>query len=374
MAKAFGIVTSTPRRVRVYGLQDFRSAGAIPLFGRYRVIDFPVSNLSNSGIDNIQVFIGGKYPRSLVDHLGTGRQYNINSKRGRLQLLYCEENSRNEAYNTDIANYLANRDYLERMEEEYVVVTPCYMVFRQDFSDLLQQHIESGADITMLYHKVTNARDHFLNCRVMTLDDEQMVMSLSGNHANKQSQNIFMDTYIMKRELFLKLIDKTATFSSAFSMSQMLEYRLGKTDLVIRGVQHKGYFAAIADLDAYYEANMELLDQKTAKSLFTADWPFYTTTTDACPTTIMEGAAVRRSVVADGSEIAGEVENCVLGRGVKVGKGAVVKNSIILSYVEIGPGVHVENEVVDKWTRIIRTKEMTSPEGKTGFVRKSDLL
>ena len=81
-----------------------------------------------------------------------------------------------------------------------------------------------------------------------------------------------------------------------------------------------------------------------------------------------------RSVVADGSEIAGDVENCVLGRGVKVGKGAVVKNSIILSYVEIGPGVHVENEVVDKWTRITRTKEMTAPEGKTGFVRKSDLL
>lgn len=374
MAKAFGIVTSTPRRVKVQGLQDYRSAGAISMFGRYRVIDFPISNLTNSGIDNIQVYIGGKYPRSLVDHLGTGRQYNINSKKGRLQLLYCEEDSRNAVYNTDVANYLANRDYLDRMDEEYVVIIPCYMIFKQDFSVLLQQHIDSGADVTMLYHKVNNARDHFLNCRVMTVDENQRVTSLGGNHANKQMQNIFMDTFIMKRDFFLKLVEKTAEYSSAFSMSQMLESRLGQTELDIRGVQHKGYFAAIADLDAYYQANMELLDQKISKTLFTADWPFYTTTTDACPTKLMEGSSVKHSVIADGSEIGGDVENCVIGRGVKIGKGAFVKNSIILSYSEIGPEAHIENEIVDKWTKIRRTKELVAPAGTTGFVRKSDLL
>ncbi len=374
MAKAFGIVTSTPRRVKVQGLQDYRSAGAISMFGRYRVIDFPISNMSNSGIDNIQVYIGGKYPRSLVDHLGTGRQYNINSKKGRLQLLYCEEDSRNEAYNTDVANYLANMDYLDRMSEEYVVITPCYMIFKQDYSELLQQHIDSGADVTMLYHKVNNARDHFLNCRVMTVDGDQKVTSLTTNHANKQMQNIFMDTFVMKRELFLELIRRTAEYSSTFSMSQMVEYRLGNTEFDIRGIQHKGYFEAISDLDAYYQANMELLDQKISKTLFNADWPFYTTTTDACPTRLMEGSSVKHSVIADGSEIAGDVENSIIGRGVKIGKGAFVKNSIILSYVEIGPDVHIENEIVDKWTRIIRTKELVSPAGKTGFVRKSDLV
>ncbi len=374
MAKAFGIVTSTPRRVKVAGLQDYRSAGAISMFGRYRVIDFPISNLTNSGIDNIQVYIGGKYPRSLVDHLGTGRQYNINSKKGRLQLLYCEEDTRNAVYNTDVANYLANKDYLDRMDAEYVVITPCYMIFKEDYSVLLQQHIDSGADVTMLYHKVNNARDHFLNCRVLTVDENQKVTSLAINHANKQVQNIFMDTYVMKSELFLELVQKTADYSSTFSMSQMLESGLGETDLDIRGVQHKGYFAAIADLDAYYEANMELLDQKITKNLFTADWPFYTTTTDACPTKLLAESSVKRSVIADGCEVAGDVENCVIGRGVKIGKGAFVKNSIILSYCEIGPDVHVENEIVDVWTKIRRTKELVSPAGKVGFVRKSDLL
>ena len=157
-------------------------------------------------------------------------------------------------------------------------------------------------------------------------------------------------------------------------MSQMLESRMGQTALDIRGVQHKGYFAAIADLDAYYQANMELLDQKISRNLFTADWPFYTTTTDACPTKLVEGSSVKHSVIADGCEIEGDIENCVIGRGVKVGKGAFVKNSIILSYVEIGNDVHIENEIVDKWTKINRTKELVSPAGKTGFVRKTDLL
>ena len=133
MAKAFGIVTSTPRRVNVYGLQDCRPAGAFSFLGRYRVIDFPISNLTNSGIENIQVYLN-KFPRSLTDHLGTGRQYNINSKNGRLQLLYCNHNNHNEVYNTDVSDYLDNMDYLNLISQEYVVIQPCYMIFKQDLA------------------------------------------------------------------------------------------------------------------------------------------------------------------------------------------------------------------------------------------------
>lgn len=373
MSRAFGIVTSTPRRVNVFGLQDYRSAGAFSFDGRYRVIDFPISNLSNSGIDNIQVYMN-QFPRSLTDHLGTGRQYNINSKSGRLQLLYCDHNNRNEVYNTDISGYLSNMDYIGRLRQEYVIITPCYMVFKQDFTAALDQHIESGADISLLYHKVNNGRDHFLNCRVITLDKDNRVLSLRENRGSRASQYVFMDSYILKRELFMDIINKTAEYSSTYSMAQAISMSCEHQEMDIRGIQHKGYLAAICDLQAYYDANLDTLDIKTARSLFSSDFPIYTTTTDACPTKILPGADVRNSMISDGCTIEGVVENCVIGRGVKVGANAVVRNSIILSYSEIGEGVELDCQVVDKWAKIEHTKAIIGKPNDPGYIRNNDRL
>ncbi len=373
MAKAFGIVTSTPRRVNVFGLQDVRPAGAFSFLGRYRVIDFPISNLTNSGIENIQVYLN-RFPRALADHLGTGRQYNINSKNGRLQLLFCNHNNRNEVYNTDVSDYMNNMDYLRLLSQEYVVILPCYMVFKQDFDEVLQKHIESGADITMLYHKVNNGRDHYLNCRVVTLDKDQRITSLSENRGNKAAQSVFMDSYVMKKELFMDLVKKATEYSSTYSLAQMISHECEEQTLDIRGLQHKGYMAAICDLQAYYDASMELLDLKIARNLFSDDWPIYTRTTDSCPTQVFEGANVYHSLVSDGCEIEGTVANSVIGRGVKIGKGSVVKNSIVLSYSEIGQDVHMEYQVVDKWAKIHKTKELIARADDPGYVRTADKL
>ena len=112
MYDAFGIVNSASRNIYVEGMQDYRPIGAFSFLGRYRVIDFPISNMSNSDIDRIQVYVNNK-PRSLVEHVGTGRHYNINSKSGRLHLLFSESTRRNDLYNTDIASYIENMEYIE---------------------------------------------------------------------------------------------------------------------------------------------------------------------------------------------------------------------------------------------------------------------
>ena len=132
MYKAFGIVSSSGRNIYVDGMQDYRPIGAFSFLGRYRVIDFPISNMSNSGIDHIQVYIRRK-PQSLTAHLGTGRHYNINSKSGNLQLLFSEHSGVNDIYNTDISCYLDNMESLSRMNHPYVVIAPSYMVYSIDF-------------------------------------------------------------------------------------------------------------------------------------------------------------------------------------------------------------------------------------------------
>ncbi len=372
-AKAFGIVTSTPRRVNVYGLQDYRPAGAFTFIGKFRVIDFPISNFSNSGIKNIQVYLN-KHPKALTDHLGTGRSYNLNSKRDRLQLFYCNHHMENEVYNTDVSDYLDNLHHLEDLPQEYVIIAPCYMVYKQDFSTLLDDHILSGADITMLYHRVNNARDHFLNCRVMGVDQDQMVTSLEINRGNRQNQCVFMDTYILKKSLFIDLVQRTAKYSSTYSLSQMLSVLIKREEYEIRGVQHKGFFASVDDLQSYYESNLSLLDPKNARDLFQDGWWIYTRTTDSNPSRIYDTATVKNSMIANGCQVEGTVENSVVGRAVHIGKGAVVRNCVILDHARIGDGVTLDSQIVDKYAQIIRTKEIIGTPGQPGYVHRADRL
>ena len=139
MYKAFGIVNSSGRNIYVDGMQDYRPIGAFSFLGRYRVIDFPISNMTNSNIERIQVYINNK-PRSVVEHLGTGRHYNINSKSGKLQLLFSEHNNDNDIYNTDISCYLDNMESLSRMNHPYVVIAPSYMVYSIDLTSFTYTH------------------------------------------------------------------------------------------------------------------------------------------------------------------------------------------------------------------------------------------
>jgi glucose-1-phosphate adenylyltransferase len=371
MAKAFGIITAASNRYFVEGMQDYRPISSFSFAGRYRLVDFPISNLSNSGIDRIQVYISGN-PRSLVEHLGTGRHYNINSKRGKLQLLFHDEGNINRLYNTDIAAFMESIEIIERMREEYVVITTSNLVFLQDFSVLLEQHVKSGADISLLYHRVENAQDAFRGCNLLNLNRQKGVQSIETNLGNSKERNVFMDTYVMSKEIFLSLIKKAAKTSSMYHLSKAIG--LVADELDIRGIQHKGYFAAVTDLKSYFDANLSLLDKENAVSLFGGKWPIYTQTTDSCPTQYFEGASVKNSMISNGCSIEGTVENCVVGRGVHIDKGAVVKNSVILAYSRIGKDVVIENQVVDKWAKIVHAKEVISSSDKPGYIRRDDTL
>ena len=371
MYKAFGIVNSSSKNIRVEGLEDYRPIGAFSFLGRYRVIDFPISNLSNSDIDRIQIYVQEK-PRTLVSHIGTGRHYNINSKSGRLQILFSDTAKRNDIYNTDIAAYYENLECIEAMHHEYVVITPDYMVYSADFSTLIAQHIDSGADITLLYHSVDNAKEAYLNCNILNLNKQRGVLSIEPNHGNAKNRNIFMDTYIMKKDLLVDLIKKARATSSAFTLTDIINEL--HNDLDVRGISHRGFFASITDFQSYYDANMDLINIKTAQTLFDSEWPIYTRTNDSCPTHYYGTAEIRNSVVSNGCQVEGTIENSILGRGCIINKGAVIKNSVVLAGAEIGEGVHVENQVVDKLAKILHVKEVVSDPALPGYIKRGDII
>lgn len=371
MKKAFGIVNPAGNHIWVQGLQSYRTIGAFSFLGRYRVIDFPISNLSNSGIEQIQVYTRNN-PRSLVEHVGTGRNYNINSKSGKLRTLFASNNCDNKIYNTDIAAFAENLECIERMNEPYVVIIPSYMVYTQNFSSLIDRHIESGADITLLYHTTDNAKEQFLNCDYLDLNPQKGVLSIHKNRGTEANREIFMDTYVMKTELFIELIKKAQSTSSMFTLAQIVNSQCNKLNVL--AAPHQGYFAAISDFKSYFDANISLIDYDTTRSLFDKDWPIYTRTNDSCPTKYAHSASIKLSVISNGCTIAGTVENSVVGRGCIIEEGAVVKNCVLLPRAVIGKDVHLENQVVDKAAKILHADEIIAPAGQPGYIKRNDVL
>lgn len=325
--------------------------------------------MSNSGIEHVAVLVN-KNPRSLVEHLGSGRHYNINSKRGKIQVLFTEGGAATSFYNTNMAGFAQNIESIQKGPADYVVIAPGYMIYTQDYDKLLDQHIESGADITLLYHSVETANEEFLNCDTLTLNRQSGVSVIERNRGVDKEAKIFMDTYIMKKELFLSLIARARSISSMYTLSQIVGSCCNELD--IRGVEHTGYFATLTDFKSVYKANMSLIDYNHAKTLFDEKWPIYTRTSDSCPTQYFDEAEVKCSVVSNGCLIQGNLENCVVGRGCTIGKDCVIKNCVISSDVEIADGTHLENLIVDKHARVHHIKELVADPENPGYVKRGD--
>ncbi len=368
---AFGIVSSADNTIHVEGLHDYRPIGAFSFLGRFRVIDFPISNMSNSGINRIQVYVRSR-PRSIAEHVGSGRHYNINSKRGKIQLLFSENSSSRSIYNNDINAYYENLDIIQRMHQEYVIIAPSYMVYKQDYKQLLDAHIASGADVTLLYHKVDNAREYFKNCHTISVNRQKGVSSIDKNLGTANNKNILMDTYCMKRDTFVELVKDASWMSSMYTLADIVNIMCKQMD--VRAYQHKGYFATLTSLEDYYNASMELINYDIASDLFRAEWPIYTRTTDSCPTQYFETSKVTDSFVSNGCLIEGTIDRSIIGRSVVIKKGAVIKNSIIMAYAVIEEGVHIENAIVDKWAHIIHAKNIKGEPGAPQYIKRNDTL
>lgn len=163
--------------------------------------------------------------------------------------------------------------------------------------------------------------------------------------------------------------------SSMYTLPQIVNIECSELD--IRGVSHRGFFAPITDLKSYYDANLSLLDFKEFKSafsLFDNNWPIYTRTNDSCPTQYFEASDVKTSFISNGCLIEGTVENSVVGRGCIIKKGAVVKNTVLLPGAYIGKDVHVENQVVDKGAKVIHAKEIIASAENPGYIRRNDTI
>ena len=370
MSKVLGLLNFEPSYVHVKGLEDFRPISATSILGRYRVIDFMLSNFTNSGIDSIKVYIKNR-PRSTVEHISR-TNYNINSKKGRIHLLHGEENfGNNDLFNVDIHAFKTYMEFVEVENPSYVVIAPSHFIFKQDFSELIDHHMKAKNDITVLYQSATNTDTDYLMGDILSINKGR-VSEFHKNRGKYKNGNVSLETYVMSYLLFKQLVDEASMTSSLYSLSDIVADNAKV--LKVGAYRHKGYCACISTLKAYYEANMHLKKEKELVKMINEDWPIYTMTNDSCPTLYKPGAKVSGSIVANGCQIEGTVTNSVIGRNVIVKKGAIIKDSIILPDTFIDKNVKLDCAVVDRLSIVTHIKNIEGTKEDPIYIKRGDRI
>lgn len=362
MQNMMGVINLINEKDQLEILTKHRCLASVPFGGRYRLIDFVLSCLVNSGIHNVSVFVHSKF-RSLMDHLGAGKEWDLDRKRNGLFILPPDMDEVQEIIKGDLYQFYRQRDYFHRSTQEYVVITRSHMVCNVDFDHVLQSHIARNADITLLYKET--ASESSANTRKIRINSDGRVAEIQEHTGRLQSDLISMEMFILKKELLLDLVET----SLAKGYDHFIRDAIMKNidSLKIYGYEYKGYLGVINTLQNYYQHSMKLLNPANWSELFHKPGLIYTKIKDEPPTRYTEASEVSNSLVANGCVIDGKVENCILSRGVKVHKGAQVINSIILQNCEINENAYIKNCILDKDVVVTQDK-VISGERAAPFV------
>ncbi len=373
---ALGIIFPNAYDELVPELTSERLMASIPFAGRYRMIDFVLSSMANCGIDNVTVLVRENY-FSLLDHLGSGREWDLTRKNGGLNIFppFAQKNMR--VYTGRVGMIATIMSFLKSQKEKYVVMSDTNIAFNFDFKALLDTHIASGADVTIAYTK-EELPDSIMNSeelnkgRYYTLDLEgDRVKKIHINSQEPGVQNFSMNVYVFEREKLIKLINEAFMGGGVYMERDILIPQLGT--LTINGYEYKEYTARIGSLKGYFDENMRLLENENLDALFGKN-PIYTKIRDDNPTRYVNGSSAKNVMVADGCVIEGEIENCILFRGVKIGKGAKVKNAILMQDTVIEAGVNAEYIITDKKVKVSEGRELKGTDTFPIFVAKKQVV
>ena len=365
---ALGVIFANTYDNLVPELVAERSMGSIPFGGRYRLIDFTLSSMANAGIDNVSVIVRKNY-HSLMDHLGAGREWDLTRKRGGLNIVppFAERSVKLYSGRVDALDSILN--WLEAQKERYVILSDSYIAMNFDFNKLIDAHVKSGADVTMVYNRAAIPEGARSDNYTIRLDDNDRVVEILSNDYRIGEQNLAMNIYVIERESLIHLIHDASVRGLVYFERDILAHNVNI--LNIHALEYTGYVAHICDMKSYFDENLKLIDDRNLEALFPKGSPIYTKIRDDNPTRYVTGSKVVDSILADGCVIEGTVENCVLFRGVKVKKGAVVKNCVLMQDTVVEPNVELDCVVTDKNVKITAGKKLSGTESFPVYVQKN---
>ena len=366
-----GIIFSEMYSGALNSFTQDRNMGAIPFGGRYRLVDFALSNMVNSGILNVGVLVKQHY-HSLMDHLSNSQEWDLNRKIGGLQLLppFATEDAATGGSRGKLDELRNALNYLETIStSSYVIMADAYVLCNLDYRAALEDHIASGCDITMFATKTTETSE-LNSASVMRADSTHKVTSYALDCPAKPGEYASMGHMIISRDLLINVIRDYTSRGIYDFLRDFVQHEFNRGRLSINLYEVDTTVLRIRDVNEYFQSSLAILNDDVSAALFRGDRPIHTRVTDEVPAYYGLDCQVSCSVIADGCFIDGSVENSVLSRGVKVAKGAKVKNCVIMEGSVVCDGASLENVVVDKWVTITSGAQLKGLASNPVVIRK----
>ena len=368
--KALGIVFANMHDDSLGQLTDKRSMASLPFGGRYRLIDFYLSSLVSAGINKVGVIAKNNY-QSLMDHVGSGRAWDLSRKNSGLTVFPPHSLAQEHYYHGRIQAIYNIIKYIENSNVEYVVMMDCNHVCNIDIQAMIDEHISSGADVTMACRERLEGEDAqsdiiAVHCGESGRIDEMLI------NACEPDFMLSMNVFIIGRDLLVKLVEQAHSRMKLFFEQDILSTSLDK--LNVHAYKFNGFCRRLYDLKSYFDANMALLNPENMHSLFPDERPVYTKVRDQAPVRYGLDARVKNTLAADGCVILGDVENCLLFRGVTVGENVVLRNCIVMQDTTIGGDSSLEYVITDKEVTINPGHRLTGDENYPLYIKKLSVI
>ena len=351
-----------------------RTTASIPFACRYRLIDFPLSNMVNSDINTVGVVTHYNY-QSLMDHIGAGKDWDLARRSGGIKILppyvtAFENHAAGKLYESRLEALMGSVNFINRCGADYIVLSDCDVIMNIDLSAVVEEHIRNDAYITMVAKKV-NAKDALFgqNADVLTINEEGRVTGLSYTAPAKGNYYAHTNLMVVSRADLQNIVsDSIAHRYTSFS-NDIITRQIKKKN--IRAYIYDGFCASVNSLESYFNVSMKMLEDDVRIDLFAnRDRQIFTKVRNSAPTKYDSTAKVSNSMIADGCTIEGEVENSIIFRGVHVGKGSVVKNCILLQDTYIGNNVNLNCVVADKNVIVKEGRTLSGHQTMPFFIDK----
>lgn len=345
-----------------------RTVGSLPFGGRYRLIDFMLSNLVHASVPEVAV-VARKHYSSLADHLGTGKDWDLSRKNGGLKLLTPFMSESGYHYQNPFEALSSFHTYLTRLLPEYAIVADANLVCTVDLREVLQRHIESGADLTVMCSEDRPRRDD----TEVSVGEDGIICDARCHTGNKDETALLLrKIFIMNKSVLLDLVNQGTTYGwSGLSRDYIAKKFSNKRFYAYR---YQGYFSAIRTLQDYYCTSMDLLNANVRRELFDSSTHILTKIKDTVPTMYGEHGRVANSLIADGCRIDGMVENSILFRDVRIGKGVVVRNSIVMQGCILEGDSTLSNVILDKDVKVTTGHSFNGGESYPFVVEKNSVI
>lgn len=367
MGNVLGLVFANMHDTTLGDMTKNRTMGSVMFGGRYRLIDFPLSNMVNSGISEVGVITKSNY-QSLLDHLGSAREWDLARKKGGLYILPPFGNVESTLYRGRIEALYGAMSFIKHSRAKYVILSDCDVVTNIDYKPIVAAHIESGADITAVAHTGVYSSDDIKTSTVFNVDADKNVTSVLINPDISGTCTTSLNVFVMSMDFLIETVNDAMARGNVSFERNILQEKC--RELKIKIYEYDNYFSKLNSPESYFKSNMALLEPENARKLFVPKRSIYTKVSDNAPVKYDLDSKVSNSLIADGCIIEGEVENSVMFRGVKVGKGAKVKNCILMQGTVVGDNAELSYLITDKNVSICENHILTSSPQYPMYVGK----